>query len=138
LDDAVRQWPRRVGSYATCYGVFGLNELLLYPQISSGTLLYSVEYLKDIGDSDMSADTDTPTPPSAHIAPASAPPPEPTLPDQYHETLIDYALLRASLIDGQAEVAKRALDKFLGDVMQSSYRKASIPREYTVTGSSFR
>lgn len=121
LDDAVRQWPRRVGSYATCYAVFGLNELMLYPRIASGTLLYSVEYLKDIGDSDMSADTD-----------------EPTLPDQYHESLIDYAVLRAMLIDRQSQGAIDAFKDFSGQVGQSQSRKASIPREYVVTGSTFR
>lgn len=105
------RWERQEGTYATHYGIFGMDEIFLFPQIATGTEAYEVTYVRDVGASDLSADTD-----------------EPSLPDEYHEELVDYAVGRCLLVDGLVEEAAEELQAFAASMREARDHKATLGR----------
>lgn len=122
LDSDTYKWTTRTGKQATHYGIFGLNEIYLWPLIATGTLTYDVEYL-GVGTTFFSVRSDTPLLQST-----------PTLPDQFHEAIIDYAVSRCLLIDGDVEEAMEAYEAFQAQIGQAKARKGGIQRNWGISG----
>lgn len=94
--DSNYRWPRQGADRSDRYDVFGLNEIMLWPVVATAGETYTVNYVQDLGDSDVSASTDTPT-----------------IPAEFHEALADYACARALLAEGATEDAEMYVENFL-------------------------
>ena len=112
--DLVRPaWPDISGNRLEWYFLFGLDQLVTGPKIGSvGSLAYSITMSQDPGETQMSADTD-----------------EPSVPRAFHESLIDYAVGRALMIDADEEMIQNTVS-FLGNYQKDVKKLTSRVNEH--------
>lgn len=104
------RWLSDTGVRAERYFIFGLDKIALHPSSSTGQS-YVVHYSKDLGTSD-----------------------DPTtiIPDEDHELLVTFALLRCLLTEGKANDASNELDVWDAGVKAAMRRRASLDRVWAV------
>lgn len=89
--DAERQnWRDSSGTPARAYLPFGMDEMALNPIPSSSTETYTLYYVKDVGETDLSADTSTGT-----------------VPERYQDALVRYAAARYAMRFGRGRKIDR-------------------------------
>jgi len=109
-----RDWERRLGTSADFYLPFGMDEVGLYPLSSSGTETYTLHYAQDPGTSNVSADAD-----------------EPSIPLEYHEALVEYAVSRLLMTESKIDEAKEAMEMYLEAVVSAKAKRTNLDSEYT-------
>lgn len=101
-------WENDFGVRAEWYYIFGVNEIGLYPKISSGTQTYTVHYKVDLGAVFTGSSDD--------------------VPDEDREALVHYAVSRCLAQDRKVEEAAEEYQKFSTVVKNALARRSSIDR----------
>jgi hypothetical protein len=105
------RWTEEVGTRALRYIPFGMNSVILYPMISTGTDTFTLTYRSYAGDASMTLDTDTPG-----------------MPTEDHDALKHYALARCLVVDGDLEGALREVSEWSNRIISAQRRRSSADR----------
>tara|TARA_Y100000310_G_scaffold314420_1_gene363742 strand:+ start:297 stop:968 length:672 start_codon:yes stop_codon:yes gene_type:complete len=89
-------WRGETSTRFEWYMVFGLDEIILGPAFTTSGEAYTVTYLQDTGESYLVADSD-----------------EPVIPRRFHDSLVEYAVARALLVDADKERLEQLSETFL-------------------------
>ena len=117
FDGLRRRWTDVTDAFASSYLIFGMNEIALWPLLSTGTDTYTVTYTEDVGETSLVNDGDSSG-----------------LPFEYEVFLVDYAAGRLLLpgARGQAlQEAQTATGRFMSSVDLGGQRKGSLARTWT-------
>lgn len=112
-DGLTARWEQDTDVRAHTYMLFGLTEIGLYPNITSGTQSYTLHYVKDPGYSELSADTDVPV-----------------MPVESHRALVEYAVARCYLADGMVKDAAPAMARWMAAVRTAKSKTGSGDRAW--------
>ena len=111
---STREWESQLGTSADFYLPFGMDEVGLYPLSSSGTETYTLHYAQDPGTSNVTNDTD-----------------QPSIPLEYHEALVEYAVSRLLMIESKVEEAQEAMGMYLEAVRSAKAKRNNLDSVYT-------
>lgn len=112
-DDANPRWPAQHAVGSRAYFPFGLDEVALWPFSSAGGDTYTLTYRQDAGVTTLVAAGD-----------------EPSVPADYHDALVDYAVARCLIVDGALSEAGRRMALFKQAVTSAKARSEAVGRAW--------
>lgn len=92
LDRSYPSWRAMMGDRAQWYLIFGMDQLVMLPLMSSGGDSYTVTYRQDVGTVATVLDTDVPE-----------------VPRRFHDALVDYAVARGLMLNADADALERVV-----------------------------
>ena len=112
-------WERDTGTRAEWYYIFGVDQIGLYPEISSSTATYTVHYISASYAVTPGLGTDAAI---DHV------------PEEDHEGLVAYATARCLAADKNAKAASEEFAAFDGVVTAAKSRRTSPDRQFAMAG----